>query len=337
MAHETLIKAGVPVAGILDRAAKPGMAIAGVPVCHPDTTQLASDAPLLVTTVSTTYGPLAQSLRERGWANVLPFYDFALVLDGPCQLTNGWFAGALGADDERETTLCLAGLADAPSRAAYLQHLAWRIRREDWRFQDAPVEKENRYWIQPILAALSGSEEFVDGGAYDGRVFGQLLERTHGDFSKAHLIEPDRRSCDALWTGLSGLSAEQQQKVNVLPVALGDRRAPAPFNGGHGYASRLGNGPDEVTVTTLDALDVKPTFVKLHLEGDELAALEGGVVTLQRCRPKIAATVYHNRDGLWRTLRFLMVTLENYLFYFRLHAWCATGAVAYAIPAEAQP
>ena len=75
-----------------------------------------------------------------------------------------------------------------------------------------------------------------------------------------------------------------------------------------------------------------PTFVKLHLEGGELTALKGGRQTLIANRPLIAATVYHNDDGIWKTAHWLMETLADYRFLFRLHSWCGTGAVVYAIP-----
>ncbi|MFM2280519.1 MAG: hypothetical protein RLZZ444_2750, partial [Pseudomonadota bacterium] len=73
---------------------------------------------------------------------------------------------------------------------------------------------------------------------------------------------------------------------------------------------------------------------KLHLEGHELEALKGGVETMTRHRPVVAATVYHNADGLWRTAHWLQLHLADYRLLFRLHSWCGTGAVLYAIPAE---
>jgi hypothetical protein len=75
-----------------------------------------------------------------------------------------------------------------------------------------------------------------------------------------------------------------------------------------------------------------PSFVKLHLEGAELAALKGARQTLLANPPIIAATVYHNADGMWRTPLWLMETLPDYRFLFRAHSWCGTGAVVYAIP-----
>jgi hypothetical protein len=89
-----------------------------------------------------------------------------------------------------------------------------------------------------------------------------------------------------------------------------------------------------VTIRPLDALGLSPTFVKLHLEGAELGALKGARQTLVAGRPLVVATVYHNDDGIWKTARWLMETLTGFRFLFRLHSWCGTGAVIYAIPNE---
>ena len=72
----------------------------------------------------------------------------------------------------------------------------------------------------------------------------------------------------------------------------------------------------------------------MHLEGGELDALKGGWSTLREHRPILAATVYHNDDGIWKTPLWMMENLEDYRFLFRIHSWCGTGAVLYAIPAE---
>jgi hypothetical protein len=89
-----------------------------------------------------------------------------------------------------------------------------------------------------------------------------------------------------------------------------------------------------VETRPLDALGLSPTFLKLHLEGAELLALKGARETLLSCRPIVAATVYHNADGLWKTPLWMMQTLPDYRFFFRAHSWCGTGAVVYAIPSE---
>ena len=62
--------------------------------------------------------------------------------------------------------------------------------------------------------------------------------------------------------------------------------------------------------------------------------MRGARQTLIECRPIVATTVYRNDDGICRTVLWLMETLPHYRFLFRLHSWCGTGAVVYAIPNE---
>ena len=62
--------------------------------------------------------------------------------------------------------------------------------------------------------------------------------------------------------------------------------------------------------------------------------MRGARQTLIECRPIVATTVYRNDDGICRTALWLMETLPHYSFLFRLHSWCGTGAVIYAIPHE---
>ena len=87
-------------------------------------------------------------------------------------------------------------------------------------------------------------------------------------------------------------------------------------------------------VRTLDSLGVPATFIKLHVEGAEPAVLAGGMETILRYRPVLCLTAYHARSGLWRLPLQLMDNLSGYRFLFRLHGWCGTGAVLYALPEE---
>ena len=94
------------------------------------------------------------------------------------------------------------------------------------------------------------------------------------------------------------------------------------------------NNWSSVPITAIDTLGFEPSFIKLHIEGGELDALSGALDTIENCRPIVAATCYHNEDGLWKLPAFFKDNFENYKLYFRLHGWCGTAAVIYAIPNE---
>jgi FkbM family methyltransferase len=181
---------------------------------------------------------------------------------------------------------------------------------------------------------LNQREAFLDVGAHHGEVSRGFAGVVEGHFASICAVEADPAKLAVLGRELAA-DARVRDRVRVLPFVVARDQGSAAFFEGLGYASQLSPlGPNRMEVTTLDRLELQPTFVKLHLEGHELAALQGGLQMLQRHRPLVATTSYHNRLGLHDLPRWLMDHLEGYGFLLRLHSWCGTGAVVYAIPEE---
>ena len=185
-----------------------------------------------------------------------------------------------------------------------------------------------------MLGVLNDNEVLLDAGAYHGHVTETFVRQTRGAFRQIVAVEPDPANRAILRKRLQSL-LPADPRVTIHDCALAAEAGEARFHAGLGYASQLSStGVMPITTHTLDALGLAPSFVKLHLEGAELATLQGARETLLANRPLIAATVYHNVDGIWKTPLWLMQTLPGYRFLFRVHSWCGTGAVVYAIPQE---
>jgi len=308
----------------------------GVRLLHPDdvTASAKRELHLAVTVATSPYVLLERSLFELGFSHVTPFYDLAENFRHVHPLSNGWFAPPLTAEDRKSTAAVLSLWADDLSRAHHLQFLAWRRLREEWTFEAAPVPVCHRFFIPEITGVLHDNEVFVDAGAHHGSVTQMFVQQTGGAFQQVIAVEPDpsnrARLMEELQSWLPG-----DPRVTVLDFALAETEGKAQFHAGLGYASQISKtGRMQVTLRPLDALGLSPTFIKLHLEGAELAALKGARQTLLANRPLVAATIYHNADGIWRTPYWLMEVLPDYRFLFRAHSWCGTGAVVYAIPNE---
>ena len=322
----------------LDRGASPRL-WNGVPLSNPhDVESSVKKESLVAVCISThPYEQLATKLREAGWQDVVPFYDIAESYRDRHPLSNGWFAAPLSDSDLCQIRSVIRRWEDELSRAHYLQLLAWRCLREEWVFAPAPVNTANRYFIPEVLDWLdqntAGFEclEFLDVGAHYGEVSEQLLRETSGKFRRIDLIEPDVDNLSLLESRLASLA--RRSAIHVHPVVVGAEGGEVPFRSGLGYASQIVDRHGQMrTVSTIDSRALKPSFIKLHLEGWELPALRGAVDTLARCRPVIAATVYHNDLGLFRTANWLAANLEDYRFLFRLHGWCGCAAVVYCLP-----
>lgn len=340
LVHAHLSAVGQRVAGVVDRNAQacardPDWA--DVTLLAPDAVPDAVKARALfaVAVVTTPYVPLADDLRQQGFARCIPAYDVTEAFRDQHPLGNGWFAAPLRGAQLEAADEVLSGLADDASRAHYLRFAAWRLAREEWDFASAPVDIATRFLLPDITPLLRPTERLLDGGAHHGTVLAQMLVQTGGQMGAAWAVEPDPESRAILQHAVATWPAEARARVQLLDAVLGARAAPATFHDGLGYASQIApTGRQRRRVTPIDALKLDPTFVKLHLEGAELAALQGARATLLRCRPIVAATIYHNADGLAATPLWLMQTLPDYRVLLRTHGWCGTGAVIYAIPKE---
>jgi len=211
---------------------------------------------------------------------------------------------------------------DGASRAAFRRELSWRLHGD---FGDSAPPAPDQYFPRDLLLSNPG-EAFVDGGAFDG----DTLRSAPWPFARTVAVEPDPSSAARLRSFFG-------DSVLVRENLLGSARGSARFNGtGTVASSRSEGGAFDVPVTTLDDLTAgePPTFIKLDVEGDELAALHGGLKTLKAAQPVVAVCVYHRPEDLWTIPLFLRDALPGHRLHLRAHAWDGFELVAYAVPPE---
>lgn len=80
--------------------------------------------------------------------------------------------------------------------------------------------------------------------------------------------------------------------------------------------------------------DLRPSLIKLDIEGAELEALEGSVELLQSSRATLAVCVYHRQDHLWSIPLFVLTKLPGFSVFLRRHREYLDDFVMYAIPPE---
>ena len=338
LAADLFRRLGIPVAYALDRSPIAGGRLPGdIRVTTPDAISRVDrdNCMVAVCIVNVPYEPIRADLSAVGWRHIFPVYDLLEAYADRLSMGNGWFADRIDGEDISRITTVLSHWSDDWSRAAHLQFMAWRLHRMEWQFQDAPVRIENRYFIEEVRSALSNKEYFLDAGAYHGKVAARWLDIVRGRVRAILAVEADCENVARLREWVSSLPVKIGRSIQVSDCALAAEDGVRSFSHGMDLAARIvDHGDGKVRTCRLDDLNFPVTYGKFHLEGGELDALRGGITTLQRQRPVLAVTMYHNRDGLWRTPSFLMDALPDYRFLMRLHAWCGTGCVFYAIPKE---
>ena len=79
---------------------------------------------------------------------------------------------------------------------------------------------------------------------------------------------------------------------------------------------------------------LRPDFVKMDIEGGEMAALKGMSRTLEACHPRLAIAVYHKPEDLWNIPHWVAGYYDR--LYFRQHAPNGFETVLYAFPETKQ-
>ena len=75
----------------------------------------------------------------------------------------------------------------------------------------------------------------------------------------------------------------------------------------------------------------KVTFLKMDIEGSELAALRGAERIIREQRPKLAICVYHKPEDMWEIPSFILSCHPDYKLYLRHHSMLADETVLYAV------
>lgn len=214
-------------------------------------------------------------------------------------------------------------LLDEAGRAEFDRQM--QLRSGDFRGQ--VIDQSPQYF--PSLIELSGSEVFIDCGAYDGDTVAEFRKATGNRFEQIVAFEPDPINLALLEKATHG-----DNRVSIRPFGVGARKETLRFAAA-GTGSHISeNGGCEVQIVTLDdALrDLAPTYIKFDIEGSEMDALEGGMGTIMRHRPKLAVCVYHCPDHLWRIPLKLHELLPDSNLTLRTYNADGFECVCYCVP-----
>lgn len=157
-------------------------------------------------------------------------------------------------------------------------------------FMAAEMKADGTYQASHLQAALRHVRDWtlaVDGGAHVG-TWTRLLSAV---FSRVISVEPSPDTYEALEANVRRF---ELANVETKPVALGsargrvsmsiDGRAAALANTGARYTVEGGT----IRCETIDEWNLPSLgFLKLDVEGSEVAALQGAALTLARCRPVV--------------------------------------------------
>ncbi|MGB4101954.1 MAG: FkbM family methyltransferase [Alphaproteobacteria bacterium] len=189
-------------------------------------------------------------------------------------------------------------LADDASRVTLYGLLLLRLTFDRGALRFGISEDSDEYFATRSVSRtfqLGDDESFIDCGASTGPVLQKFLGATDWQFRAYHGFEPDPKN----FTRLSAFTALELPNLHFHNAAVADKPGKLRFVGGADYSCRLDpNGNIEVPAVALDDVVPEASFIKMDIEGAEVAALTGARRLIIQHRPRLAVTVYHYAHDL---------------------------------------
>ncbi len=339
LALQLLKRANITPVGMIDAAEKwKNQTFHNLPVFAPTEVPNAwrSTCTTAICIANYPIGPITELLTQNGFQDIRHIYDITEQCGQSTDIGNGWYLPSPDETKIRQFHQCLDLWADNESRYAFLQFIGWHTRRIELLSEDAPVRLHDKYRPKGILEQLPDQVHLFDIGAYDGMAIKRITRDGMESLASIQAFEPDPQNFQRLQEYCQANIDPNQCPVTLHRNAIAGKAGHLYFATGRDLASKVTSRQSDVVVSSLTLNDftntAKCNYLKIHAEGAEPDIISAASEFLCHHRPITAITVYHDPESSSQLPIELSHILADYLFYFRLHSYCGTGAVLYALP-----
>ena len=200
--------------------------------------------------------------------------------------------------------------ADEESKNAYASIINYKLSGKMQYLMDAYSNKDELY------AELSSSpiETYIDAGAYNGDTAKEAI-KYFPDLGEIIAIEPDPRN----YKKLLRFSEEiESPRITTLNAAVWNKGGAGEFSSSGNRNSSISSTSSyqhketDVSLISIDSLNLSPDYIKYDVEGAELEALEGTRDTIERAHPILLVSLYHRSKDIFEIPNYLA---KEYPFY----------------------
>lgn len=212
-------------------------------------------------------------------------------------------------EHESEFDKAYSLLADDESKRVYMDILNFKVSGKiDYLLRSYGEKSE----VYNDLLKLNNHESILDLGAYDGDTIREFLAATNGKYNYITAFEPDAKTYKKLLKNTEGM-----QNLTTYNMGAWNEKDTLIFSQDAGRNSKLSSSGVSVEVTDIDSLNIKPTFIKMDIEGSEMKALEGMESTIKSYLPKLYVCAYHRNEDLFSLPLKIHSLSQKYKIYFR--------------------
>ncbi len=330
-----LLAAGIkPVCFVDDTPSKQGSFIDDVPVVSLSQLEsVAGKTPTVVVCIFHPQHPIAVAekkiLAQLPTAHTVAFYSVLMALKGEA-FSHYFFTSPRNECEQLAAYEVLyRALVDEVSKAVLDAHLVLRL----WHEGEVPVSDRSEVPM-PVELISNDGLTYVDGGAFDGDTLSIFVNQSAGRFHRAYALEPDTENAAKLMHTVAQLPDHVRAKVILVTKGVWQESGEIGFvSEGDMSAGIQATADTKIAVTSLDDLlsgEQSPIYIKLDVEGVEMASLRGAAQVTIRCRPVWAIAVYHMPRDLLEVFHWLESMQQGYRYQLRCYGAEGTDLMLFA-------
>lgn len=216
-------------------------------------------------------------------------------------------------------------MEDEFSRQIYLERMRKVFLLSDISQIVSPCEEE--YFDEKVV--LKEDEVFIDCGGFDGDSALRFIEQCGGKYQDIIIFEPEFSKKAAIEKNMGN------NRYHLYPLGVWSKSTKLYFNAmgtgsSHVFEER---GKYIIETVALDEIvyDMRPTYIKMDIEGAEQEALKGCRKIIQIYKPKLAVCIYHKPDDLYKIPAMIKEMNPQYKLYIRQYANAWFDTVLYAV------
>lgn len=171
------------------------------------------------------------------------------------------------------------------------------------------------------VVCLQKGDYIIDCGAYIGDSIEIYMDRLKGKCS-IYAIEPFKNNYEAMLLKIK--KHGWQKQIKTYQCAVGNKVGKALLTYdeddsqiGINLSKKTGKSKQVITLETLDDLfEHQPvTYIKMDIEGEEAAALEGAQKIIHNYHPRLMISGYHKIEDFWEIPEMIWAMNTNYRIY----------------------
>ena len=187
--------------------------------------------------------------------------------------------------------------------------------------------KENLQYFEPFLNLQKGGECFVDIGGFDGYTTEVFIQHCP-EYDEIFFFEPEENNME-----IAKHRLKEHKNIHYFPIGLSNKKQTLRFSTSGSSSKISDKGELAISVDRLDDLiNRKITFMKMDIEGAEKEAIEGARNLIATHHPKLALSVYHQKDDFWKIPELVLDIRNDYKLYLRHYTEGISETIMYFVP-----